>query len=255
MHDCLQQDELQLNACPPSLADWQRRLTFPSLSEIPIWILSQTPHEEDLSWLETLLSIDEIQRANRYRFLKDRNQFVTSRGFLRLLAAAYLEQNPRAIQFLYSQKGKPELLTVPAGLDLRFNVAHSGSVVLLAFAHGRRIGIDVEEVRNDFDTIEIAKRFFSSSEQAALASLPASQRHNSFFQCWTRKEAYIKATGDGLSLPLHQFDVTLTPHQPAQLIGTRPDPAEAEHWQMYDLDVAAGYPAALVVERSCAVNL
>ena len=171
---------------------------------------------------------------------------------LRILLGAYFDANPSSLEFTYSEKGKPHVSHRPGQLDLRFNVAHSGDVILLAFTEGRRLGIDVEQVRPDFATDDIAERFFSGAERKCLRNLPATQRHDAFFRCWTRKEAYLKATGDGLSMPLDQFDVSLAPGEPARLIETRPDPAEANRWELQDLPVPSGYAGALVIEKTTA---
>ena len=249
MQDCVQQDEVQLICLSSSLSGWPTQLTFPEPSEVQVWVLSSALTDADLGTLSASLTPEESERAQRYRFAKDKNQFMASRGLLRQLIGSYLGEDPRKIQLRLSAKAKPELSLISRGLDLRFNVAHSGALILFAFTNGRRMGVDVEEVRNDFETTEIAKRFFSSAEQEALRRLPASERHQAFFRCWTRKEAYIKAVGDGLSLPLDQFDVSLADDDPPQLLQTRPDPAEADRWRMHNLTIANGYPAALVVEK------
>jgi len=133
---------------------------------------------------------------------------------------------------------------------LRFNVSHSGELLLVAVTLHRAIGVDIEQIRRDMCVTEIAGRFFSATERNALTALARDLQHDAFFDCWTRKEAYIKAMGDGLSLPLHQFDVAFRPGEPAQLLATRPDGAEACRWRLSQLDVADGYKAALAVEGS-----
>jgi 4'-phosphopantetheinyl transferase len=160
----------------------------------------------------------------------------------------YLELPPERLFFSYSPYGKPTL----ASLDtpLRFNVSHSGELLLIAVTLERALGVDVEQVRPDMSVIEIAERFFSENERRALAGVPQALQHDAFFDCWTRKEAYIKAKGDGLSLPLDQFDVAFGPGRMAQLLATRPDRTEAARWRLQDLDVADGYKAALAVEGS-----
>lgn len=196
-----------------------------------------------------LLSSEELQRADRFRFEKDRNQFTIARALLRTLIGKYLGDNPASIQFRFSDKGKPSV----AGQNesgLQFNVAHSGDVILLAFARARRLGVDVEQVQADFATDEVAERFFSQAERKSLRTLSPAVRSAAFFRCWTRKEAYIKATGDGLSLGLDQFDVTLLEEEPAKLLASRPDPREAERWTMHHLNVKPGHAAALVCERT-----
>ena len=226
------------DASPPPLGD----------DHVQVWQVFQPAMMPHLAEFSGSLSHSEAQRASRFRFDKDRNQFTIARGLLRTLLGQYLGTSATEIEFAFSEKGKPSVAG-PAVSNLQFNVAHSGELILLAFSRGRRLGVDIEQVRTDFATAEIADRFFSKSEVQCLRSIPASDRHEAFFRCWTRKEAYIKATGDGLSLPLHQFDVTLRAGEPAHLLATRPDPSEAERWAMYHLHVQPGYAAALVVER------
>ena len=215
---------------------------------IHVWRLRQSTTGADVARFRSLLSIDETQRADRFRFDKDRNQFTIARGVLRCLVGNYLGSDPGHVRFQFSTKGKPSLAQ-PQDCTLQFNIAHSGDLILLAFCRNQRLGVDVEQIRSDFATDDIAERFFSSAERAALRELATEQRVAAFFRCWTQKEAYIKATGDGLSLPLHQFDVSVRPGEPAQLLATRPDPLEATRWRMFHLDVDPGYAAALVAEQ------
>jgi 4'-phosphopantetheinyl transferase len=227
----------------------------PSLSAdaVHVWQQVGVADGPSLEWLRSLLCSEERQRAGRFRFDKDRHLFITARGWLRALAGAYANCRPADVAFHYSDRGKPELAG-GAPTDLRFNVSHSGQMILLAFMLGRRVGVDVEKIRSDFSIAEIAERFFSPAERACLRNLPAAVQHQAFFRCWTRKEAYIKATGDGLSLPLDQFDVAFAPNQSAQILETRPDPAEAERWSLWDLDVGDLYAGALVVEQKLPIG-
>jgi 4'-phosphopantetheinyl transferase len=217
------------------------------------------PHEEvhvwraTLAWpdaaarrLEQCLSADERDKMQRFRFEKDRRRYLIGRGGLRTLLGRYLDLAPQDLRFETAAAGKPHLASGQG--ELQFNLAHSGEFVLIAIAEGRKVGIDVEEIRDDFDAGELAAHFFSPSEQHDLETLTGRARIEAFFECWTRKEAYVKARGEGLSLPLDQFDVSLRPGEPARLIATRPDPAEARRWQLSGLDVADGYKAALAVE-------
>src|SRR5208283_3082224 len=142
----------------------------------------------------------------------------------------------------------PMLATSASSDTLDFNVSHTAGLALLAFARGRKIGIDVERIRRDFGTAEIAERFFSKAERAALRELPQEQRHEAFFRCWTRKEAFIKALGEGLSHPLDQFDVSLDPHAPAALLATRPDAHEVDRWKLLDIRLLGDFVAALALE-------
>ncbi len=190
-----------------------------------------------------ILQPDEIDRANRFYFEKDRKRFVIARGFLRVLLGRYLQSDPKRLMFSYGAHGKPVL----DGKDLlRFNMSHSHGVALYALTEGREIGVDVEHVRADFTSDDIARRFFSPFEVESLCGLPDEDRIEGFFRCWTRKEAYIKATGRGLSQALDGFDVTLGPGGHAALL--RNDDGTHERWTMANIEVGPGYAGALAVE-------
>jgi len=199
-----------------------------------------------LGELERVLSADERERAARFRRDVHRWRYTAGRGILRVLLARYLTVSPQEPRFAYGPHGRPELAEPLAGSGIRFNVSHSEDLALYAFAVGRDVGIDVEAIREDMETLPLAKRFFAPGEAAILASLPESIRAEAFFTCWTRKEAFIKARGDGLSLPLDEFEVTLSPGEPAMLRTTRWDPADAARWSMIELYPAPGFKAALV---------
>ena len=195
--------------------------------------------------LKKVLSPDEMERAERYRFDQHRNEFILTRAVLRIVLASYTAQSPESLSFDYSAQGKPALKN---GLpDLRFNVSHTEGLAVLALVREREIGVDAEKIRPQPDAQKLAKRFFSAREQLFLGKLSGDELQRAFFRCWTRKEAYIKAKGEGLSIPLHAFDVSLEEDQPAALVGTRPDPTEAGRWTLYDLSVGQGYAAALTV--------
>lgn len=194
------------------------------------------------------LSPDEMHRAIRFRFEQDRTRYIVTRAQLRALLGAYLKSHPSSLQFSYSLNGKPELSCPGREPTLRFNVTHSGDVILLAFTWRRRVGVDVERVQLGLLGEDIAERFFSASECQGLRALPPSQRQQAFFRCWTRKEAYVKASGSGLAFPLDSFDVSFGADEPARLLATRPDAAEASRWFMKDLEIEQGYVAALVIE-------
>src|SRR5262245_40794838 len=185
---------------------------------------------EALGSLEPILSSDERERMRRFHFERDRRCHLVARGLLRTLLGRYLGMAPDKLRFDYSPFGKPSLAAGLVQRPLQFNVSHAVEIVLIAIAAGRTLGIDVEHIRADIAVGEIAARFFSANEQGALATLAGDLQHGAFFDCWTRKEAYIKAIGEGLSLPLDQFDVSFLPGEPARLLATRPDPAEARRW-------------------------
>ena len=196
-----------------------------------------------------LLSQDEHRRAGRFHFESDRKRYIAGRQFLRKLLSAYFKTDFTGLSFHYSPKGKPSL--GPAS-EIRFNVSHSGRIALFAFVRGRELGVDVEQIHKEVNVKEIAGRFFSRAEQTTFAAVAEELKQEAFFRCWTRKEAFVKAKGDGLSLALDQFDVSLLPGEPAQLLSTRPDPKEQHRWSMWDLNVGPDYAAALVVEGKVA---
>jgi len=216
-------------------------------NEVQLWRVDLEATGADESRWQTVLSADETVRAARFHFPRDRQRFVASRAVLRTILAGYLAIDPAGVNFSYSSKEKPLLGSAHAGSDVMFNVSHSGGIALFAFTRHFDIGIDVEQVRRDFDLDAIARRFFSAHEQSQLAALPADERVEGFFRCWTRKEAYIKATGDGLSLPLSQFDVSLVAEDTNALRATRPDAAEAGRWLLREVPGGHGYIAALCV--------
>ncbi len=195
--------------------------------------------------LERLLARDEVARADRFRFSRDRSRYVTGRGILRLLLARYTGLDPARLEFRYGAHDKPEL----AGADPQFNLAHSGPVALYAIS-AQEVGIDVELAQADFAGERIPENFFSAVEVEALRSLPSAEQPMAFLRCWTRKEAFIKARGDGLSLDLAAFDVDFVIPSRAALLGTRWSPTEPREWTMRDLsDPYRGYVAA-VARRS-----
>lgn len=214
--------------------------------EVHVWRAS-LENADDARRLEPLLSSDEMQRANRFRFSEHRRRFVIARGCLRQLLEKYLQGDAREFVFAYSAEGKPSL-DVRHRTELRFNVSHSGEIAAYGFTLDRNIGIDVELIRRDVDVEQIPKRFFSCPEQEWMSSVQGEAKFQAFFNCWTRKEAYVKAVGTGLSLPLRDFDVSLLPGEPARLLATRPDPTLVDRWHMASLDFGLQYAAAVIVE-------
>ena len=216
--------------------------------EVHVWraALDQTPSQMQ-SFLHNLAA-DEQARAERFYFKRDREHFIVARGVLRTILGCYLNRMPECLSFCYSSHGKPALAGESDGEAICFNVSHSHGVALYAVTRGREVGIDLERIRFDVAVAEIAERFFSRREVAMLRALPTEVQRQAFFRCWTRKEAYIKARGEGLSLPLDQFDVSLAPGEPAAVLGTQRDPSEASRWSLQELTPAPGYVAALAVE-------
>lgn len=216
--------------------------------DVHVWraTLDETPSGID-TFLHTLAA-DERTRAELFYFPRDRERFIVARGVLRAILGLYSNSAPECLSFRYSSHGKPSLALESGGTAIRFNISHSHGVALYAVTRAREVGIDIEFLRSDLEGERIAERFFSQREIATLRALPRDLRESAFFRCWTRKEAYIKAKGEGLSLPLDQFDVSLTPGEPAALLSTQRDPDEARRWSLQDLTPAPGYAAALAVE-------
>ncbi len=213
---------------------------------IPVWRVRLDRVPSSYARLEDVLSPDELERARRFRFERDRRRFTLARGALRAILGGYLEVDPRSVVFDYGPQGKPRLAGASSGP--RFNVAHSGELALVAVSHGRELGVDVEYMRSLAWAGEIAGRFFSAREAATFRSLPAHLAEAAFFACWTRKEAYIKARGGGLSIPLDGFEVSFGPGNPAVLLDVQGDPSEASRWGMAELQPAPGYAGALVAQ-------
>jgi 4'-phosphopantetheinyl transferase len=216
--------------------------------EVHVWRASLTRTPSELQSLSSLLAPDEISRAQRFHFERDRASFIVARARLRTILAAYLKLNPAQLQFSYSPHGKPALNNAEGPDELRFNLSHSHALALYAVTRNREIGVDVEYIRADFANEEIAARFFSNTEIATLRALPTGQRTESFFNCWTRKEAYIKARGEGLSFPLDRFDVSLIPGEPRATLNVHEAPFEAARWSLQTLTPEDGYAAAIAVE-------
>jgi len=204
-----------------------------------------------------ILTPEESARAARFRFERHRRSFILRRAALRILLGRYLHISPESVSFAYSAKGKPSLSNVlkasisRPGLRLkrpgqiRFNTSHSGDIALFAFALQSEIGVDVERLRPIDDMGELARQYFCPEETQELMALPPSQRQAAFFRCWTRKEAYLKATGEGLSAPLDGFQVTFGPGAAPRLVHLERDTAAAEAWRLHHLELHPQYAAAL----------
>jgi 4'-phosphopantetheinyl transferase len=234
------------------LASWRTPPACLSLGygQVQVWRASLDLPGSSVEALRRTLAVDELARAKRYRFERDGRRFIVARGLLRVILGRYKGGDPSQLCFMYGPKGKPQLVGEIGSEALLFNIAHSHELALFAVTRGREIGVDVEYVREEAAGMDTAERFFSPGEVAALQKLPAAVRVEAFFNCWTRKEAFIKATGEGLSLPLDRFNVSLAPGEPAALLSTAWDPEEASRWSLCELVPGPGYVAALAVEGS-----
>jgi len=194
-----------------------------------------------------LLCAGEQARAARFALERDRNRYIAARSRLRRLLAERLGERPQAVELVYGKRGKPALAPRFAGTGLRFNLTHCDDVAVYAFTHEREVGVDVEAVRPLRDADDVAARFFSPQENLAYRSLPATERPQGFFNCWTRKEAFVKALGGGLHLPLDRFDVSLSPHEPPRLLRVGCKPGDRCGWLLIGLQPGPGLTGAVVV--------
>jgi len=204
--------------------------------------------------LAALLSDAERARAARFGLHRDRGRFVVARSRLRQLLGDRLYARPESIELAYGERGKPALAQRFADSGLRFNVSHCNDVAVYAFSTGREIGIDVEAVRRIGDADDIAARFFSPRENQAYLALDPHDRPLGFFNCWTRKEAFIKALGDGLYHPLGRFDVSLAPDEPARILRVESTPGDLCGWSLQSFSPVPGFVAAIVIERATCAN-
>jgi|GEM_PF-134532 len=216
---------------------------------VHVWCASLNLGPSRIQALERTLSTDERERASRFHFHRDRECFIASRGILRFILGRYLDREPADLRFFYNAYGKPAL-TEEMTDGLRFNLSHSAGLALYAVAQNREVGIDLEWIRPSLAREQIAERVFSAAEVAALRSLPDQLQAEGFFTYWTLKEAFTKAKGEGLTLPLDGFEVS--PSSEGQVAGLTlyGHPQEARCWSLLKLLPAPGYLAALAIEGS-----
>jgi 4'-phosphopantetheinyl transferase len=212
--------------------------------ELHIWQSRLDTLANELAGLAQLLSLDERERAARFRFERDRRRFVVGRGILRNILGNYLERAPEELSFVYGLCGKPHL----PDTAVQFNMAHSDELALIAVARCSAVGIDVERVRPVQDCERIMNSFFSTMEIAAISRLAPADRLLGFFTCWTRKEAYLKARGDGIGRELHRFSVSVVPGSPPRLHHVEGAAREKTRWSFHDVPLGAGYLGVVAFE-------
>jgi len=200
-----------------------------------------------LSAFEGILSSLELERARRFRFDLHRNRFVAGRGFMRTLLGRYLQTEPAKLEFSYNPHGKPFLSGAFAKSGLNFNLAHSENLALLAITRVGTVGVDVERIRPLTDADQIVANFFSARESAAFHNLPIEQKLAAFFNLWTRKEAWLKATGEGIGSRLNAVEVSFLPGDPARFLSLPEDPQNTVLWMLHNLEPAPGFAAALAI--------
>jgi 4'-phosphopantetheinyl transferase len=221
---------------------WLLTPKWPALAEneLHLWRASLDISPELLDRFEKTLSTAEKDRADKFLVTHARERFIAGRGILRDLLAAYLEIEPRNVDFSYGDQGKPALSPTHKS-EIRFSVSHSQSMALFAIGESSEVGVDIETVKTNFKGMEIASHFFSEEEIAALAKLPPEVQVSAFFSCWTKKEAYVKARGQGLSIPLRSFTVNFADSK--QLLKDE----QGAVWSCFGLEPAAGFLGAVVV--------
>lgn len=226
---------------PSSLAD----------DEVHVWCAAVEATAASLVSLHHILSGDERSRATRFYFQRDRERYIVGHALLRLLLAHYLASSPEQIRFEDGSHGKPALAPPYKQSGLRFNLSHSGDRVVVGITRGRELGVDVEYMDRRRASLDLASRFFAPPEVENLQALPTEMQLAGFFNCWTRKEAFIKGTGKGLAQGLDTFAVSLTPGESARLLWVKDDPVEAARWSLAALDLFAlgpGYAGAVAAE-------
>jgi len=217
----------------------------PRFGKVDVWRARLALPPDELSRISSCLGDEERQRAARFHFERDRDRFLASRGLLRHLLASYLDTPPEAVHFGYAPQGKPFLLEHP---DLCFNLSHTADVMVVAVAAGRELGVDVEQVFSEAVMNQVSGTVLSHPERVVFEGLDLGERRDWFVRLWTRKEAYIKADGRGMSLPLDRIDVSTRPGR-VRLHGDSPDDWRLSHrWALRELMVAPGYAAALASE-------
>jgi 4'-phosphopantetheinyl transferase len=226
---------------------WTSSSIHPILSEdeVHVWRASLSQPTADHV---KLLSRDEQMRAERFRFEQARRRFVVGRGILRIILGRYLDASPENLEFKYGTSGKPTLLASLLQSELCFNLSHSEEMMLLAVTQTHAVGIDLEYIRPDLDVEKLTEQFFSPSEKAELDALPLDKKLRSFFSGWTRKEAYLKARGDGMVFPWDQFSVSMDCERAPRLLEVKDNPRELKRWSLQALTPAPGYIGALAVE-------
>jgi len=213
-------------------------------NQIHIWRMFLNQPTEKTQQLSQILSPEENNKANRFYFEKDRHKFILSRGTLRTILSQYLNFPPQNLKFTYSKQGKPTLLTET---PIYFNLSHSHEITLYAITLNREIGIDLEFLRPITEAENIVKNYFSNKESALFNTISSDQKPEAFFNAWTRKEAYLKATGQGLSQPLKEVEVNFTPGEPAKLLSIKGDTQKASEWTLKHLIPHPNYIACVAI--------
>lgn len=223
-------------------------LCLPAENEVHVWTVRVTEYSDFLIDLQRLLSPAEAQAAGRFVYPADRVRYIVAHGVLRQLLSEYLGTPAQQLVFVSEKYGKPSLASMAGPPPLRFNLSHSGDLVLYGITRSRAVGVDVEAIRPDIEIMDLAKNQFSAKEMELLGETPHSDQTDAFFRCWTRKEAYLKARGEGLGYPLDRFTVELNQEDRPKILWVEDDPDAPERWSLLHLNSLDGYAGAVAVE-------
>jgi 4'-phosphopantetheinyl transferase len=218
--------------------------------EVHLWVVTLAVIPEKSSHFQSILSLDEQERAGRFQKIRDAQRYVAARGSLRTLLGGYLAIESDRLRFAYDAFGKPHLAGELPLTSVNFSISHSNDWGLFGFVRGHKIGVDLERINTDIDIESLARRYFCQSELQALHSLPSEQQRESFYSGWTRKEAYLKGRGVGLSYGLDRVEVSLAPGEPAVILSAFDDPHVSQRWTLQHLSPAPGFIGAVAVETS-----
>jgi 4'-phosphopantetheinyl transferase len=216
-------------------------------NDVHVWAGELEVPQVSLAGFAATLSKSEQDRAARFHFERHRHRFIVGRGMLRVLLSRYLRCDPRTLEFTYGVAGKPRLPHRPNEAALQFNLAHSDDLALIALTRGGQVGIDVERIRPLRDAEELVARFFSPREHQAFKRLDEDKKPAAFFSLWTRKEAWLKATGEGIAHSLHLVEVSFVENEPARLLTVPSSLDQGLSWSLLDLRPAPGFAAALAI--------
>jgi 4'-phosphopantetheinyl transferase len=214
--------------------------------EIHIYQTNLDKSPAEINNFKKLMSVDELQKAARFKFDIDRNNYITGRGFLRTILSQYLNTSPEDIMFSYAEKGKPYVKDI----EIKFNLSHSKNYAVYAIALNTEVGIDIEYLKNIPDAYDISERFFSEEEREELKKMNEDRISLAFLNCWTRKEAFIKAVGEGLSYPLADFSVSISPGSEPGILWIKKNINEVKEWTLYNIKTDQSYISSVAVKST-----
>ena len=218
-------------------------------SDVDLWKVSLDMPRNQIDELYYTLSGVEQRKADYFRFAEQRSSYIISYGILRKVLGAYLKMNPVELNFNYGKNGKPVLAGVPSDEMIHFNMSSSRNLTVIAISRYYEIGIDIEYIGDIPEIDRTANQFFSKAEADVFHALPVYEKTKAFYNCWTRKQAFLKAIGNGSLYPLKTFDVTLAPHEPAQLLRVKGKPQEASRWSIQAIMPETNYTGAIAVRN------